>query len=540
MPNELGTAALYTVSTYSFESHARNTEIRLFDLPSKESTLVTNEEKVSEPNWLEGEITYLRGGKSGSTEVVIADIEDEMKTYVVGVVPGPISDVKLQTLSPGKVAFLCSGKATPEGTLHNPDTAPKKNHTGMLYDSLFVRHWDHFVDENRNALWYGVLSKGEEHPTKRHGRWSLSPLTNALEDTDLESPVEPYPGTEHFDLSIFGICFVAKAPDLDPAYNTRTDLYYLPVADFAKQPSGSLKKVEIDGFSGASTAPSFSSDGRSIVYLSMKQNGYESDKNRIILVQDTSASSLKGIELLKSSDGKGLWDRTPHKAIFTSNNKRLLLLAEDAGRNLLWHLDVSDLATKSIPRPITHQGHISEMTAFSASHVWLSADSLIDSSVWATLDPSSPATLTPVSSASRNGSSFGLSASQVSSISFVGANGKRVHAWVIRPSDNVPKPVHGLKWPVAMFVHGGPQGAWLDSWSTRWNPMVFAEQGYVVVAPNPKGSSGSGLVFQDAIKEEWVGAPYEDLEACWEYVDKEMGDEVDVDRAVALGASYGG
>ena len=94
------------------------------------------------------------------------------------------------------------------------------------------------------------------------------------------------------------------------------------------------------------------------------------------------------------------------------------------------------------------------------------------------------------------------------------------------------------KYPLAFLVHGGPQGAWNDQWSTRWNPAVFAEQGYVVVCPNPTGSTGYGQDFTDAIRNEWGGLPYEDLVKGMDYIEKEVKC-VDMDKCVALGASYG-
>ncbi|KAK3366453.1 Alpha/Beta hydrolase protein [Podospora didyma] len=110
-----------------------------------------------------------------------------------------------------------------------------------------------------------------------------------------------------------------------------------------------------------------------------------------------------------------------------------------------------------------------------------------------------------------------------------------VHALVMRPSNHDPK----KKYPLCFLIHGGPQGAWGDGWSTRWNPAIFAEQGYVVVSPNPTGSTGYGMSLQNGIKGNWGGRPYNDLVKCFEYIEKEMP-FVDTDRGVALGASYGG
>ena len=89
-----------------------------------------------------------------------------------------------------------------------------------------------------------------------------------------------------------------------------------------------------------------------------------------------------------------------------------------------------------------------------------------------------------------------------------------------------------------MFA-GGPQGAWEDSWSTRWNPAIFAEQGYVVIAPNPTGSTGYGQAYVDAIQGQWGGLPYKDLMHIWYHI-QEKWKYIDMDATVALGASYGG
>ena len=95
-------------------------------------------------------------------------------------------------------------KAKPDGTLYNPETAPKTLTTGRVYTSLFVRHWDVYESSNKNALWYGGLHSDSD------GKFKLSPLVNALSGTGLESPISPEGGKEHFDIGAHGIIFVAK------------------------------------------------------------------------------------------------------------------------------------------------------------------------------------------------------------------------------------------------------------------------------------------------------------------------------------------
>lgn len=540
VPNLDGTLALFTVSTYSFESHKKTAEIKVLDIKNGQSSLISHDDKDSEPNWLGdgNELIWLREGEKGSTKIIHGDVDDVGNTYVVGVIQGEISDVKLKVLDKGDVAIAFVGKARPDGSLYNPKNEPKSYSSARVYDSLMVRHWDKYVTPNKNAIWHGSLRKSKPHITESQGRYTLSNLTNVLKDTHLESPIPPFGGSDHFDISSAGIAFVAKDPTLNPATNTKANFYFLPASSFLAPSSSNLQKVEVEGLEGASTSPVFSPDGVAAAFLQMKKNGYESDKNRIILIPNIMKSS-SAIELLQSNDGKGLWDRSPSAIYWSQDGKRLYLQAEENGKGLLFQLDIPIIPTEvtRLPRPLTDAGSVSNVWPLAAdsSSLFVSSTSLVDNSVYTIIDPSTPRDAKLVSSNSRNGTSFGLSKTQVSDIWFKGSGDYKVHAWVVKPSDfNESK-----KYPLAYLVHGGPQGAWSDQWSTRWNPAVFAEQGYVIVAPNPTGSTGYGQAFCDAIQKSWGGLPYEDLVNGFSYIRENLS-YIDTSRAVALGASYGG
>jgi dipeptidyl aminopeptidase/acylaminoacyl peptidase len=120
------------------------------------------------------------------------------------------------------------------------------------------------------------------------------------------------------------------------------------------------------------------------------------------------------------------------------------------------------------------------------------------------------------------------------SVWYQGADGAKVQAWIVTP----PGFRETEKYPLLFLVHGGPQGAWNDAWSYRWNPQVFASAGYVVFMPNPRGSTGFGQKFTDAISGDWGGKAYEDLMKGADYA--ETLKYVDRTRVGAAGASYGG
>jgi len=530
---------VYIVSTYSFQSQKKTSEIRVLDTRNGQSRLITNEEKTSSPIWLAlNELLWLKSGEKGVTKVMIGDADEAGRSYVAGVVPAPISDVKAKIIDEDKIAIAVVAEAKRDGSLHNPEGEPKKQSSGMLYDSLMVRHWDTYVTPNKNMIWHGILQKATPHITEKKGRYSLGDLTNVVKGSGLESPIPPFGGVDHFDLALPAIAFVAKDPDLNPAMNTKSNLYLVKIGNITSGPTYSPPiKVEVEGLEGACTAPAISPDGESAAFLQMKQNGYESDKNRVILLD--LAKPDKAIELMKTFKGNGLWDRSPGSITWSNDGRVLYMVAEDKGRSVLFKLDIPDnpVGMTMLPEPLTSAGVVEDVKTLGkeSSTLLLSGSSLIDNSVYSLLNPTGTADATVMSSNSRNGSLFGLSQNQVSDIWFEGAGDYNVHAWVIKPSNFDSEKTY----PLAYLVHGGPQAAWEESWSRRWNPAVFAEQGYIVVAPNPTGSTGYGQAFTDGITEDWGGRPYEDLVKGFNYIKRNVA-YVDIERAVALGASYGG
>jgi dipeptidyl aminopeptidase/acylaminoacyl peptidase len=367
------------------------------------------------------------------------------------------------------------------------------------------------------------------------GKWALeSPgLTNLLAGTNLKSPVPPFGGTGDFDISSHGICFVAKDLEINPARYTKTDLYYVPVKSFIEKPSAP-QIVKTGHLVGYSIAPTFNKDGEKIAFLRMKNMQYEADKTRLLLIPDV--SDLSNVEeFYETSDGQGGWDVKPDWITWSHDEKELYVGAERHGRVVLWKLPSSPAEAKELPVPIHEDGSVSDAKLLGdGPSLLISSKSRIESSLYTILDPTS-GSLTELSSSSKSGKSFGLNKAMCGSIWYQGSLGYNVHALVTLPSDfDASK-----KYPLAFLIHGGPQGAWMDDWSTRWNPAIFAEQGYVVVSPNPTGSTGYGQQHTDAIKCNWGGNPYEDLVLCFEHLEKHVN-YIDTSRAVALGASYGG
>lgn len=458
------------------------------------------------------------------------------RVYSAGTVPGPVSDLRLKQVDNGTVVIAVTGQVTPDGTLHNPEKTPKKHSTGRVYDSLFVRHWDTYRTPNRSVIWCGLLQRSLDLKRTTY-HLSAPGLINALKETNLECPTPPFGGVHDYDIGTGGIIFVAKDPSLNQATTTKSDPYYLPLSYGKEGPFGKPQLISVHGLQGMSASPVFSPDGKQAAFLRMKDRAYESDRYRVVIVTDISDVKT-AVEVLKGAQGQDMWHLSPQTIQWSVDGRLLFLTAEDKGRGKLFMMPsrLVEVAS-SIPIPLTTNGTVIDMLPLSDHdpRLLVSSASLIDDSIWSIIDPSSPGSSVIVSSHTRHGRLFGLHAKQVSEIWFEGAGDYRVHAWVMKPSNFDETKTY----PLAYMIHGGPQGAWLDSWSNRWNPAVFAEQGYIVVAPNPTGSTGYGQNFVDAIQGEWGGRPYLDLVKGFHYIKDHMP-FVDTNRAVALGASYGG
>ena len=543
VPNPSGTKVLYTVSTYSFESHKKTSELRVLDAQTGDSHQLAKDDDISDLRWLDDDqFVCLQAEKDSTTSLFVASVSKAIKQpklgenhYVAGKIDGPAGNLKVKKLNDDSVAVVISAEAYPDGSLYHPDRAKKTHSTGKLYTGLYVRHWDRYETKEVNALWYGKLSKEGDN-----GRYKLSKLTNATTSAGLECPIRPFGGTDTFDLTSDAIIFVTKDPDLNPALNTKCNLYMSYINSWEDDKAPTPQHIVIPGFEGAVSSPTFNHDGTQAAFLTMKKNGYESDKNQIFLLTRLVAKDLTPMRAC-STNNEGAWDRSPNSVCFSADGQSLFLTAEDIGAGKLFVLSGDFSISK--PRVLTKHGYVSDVRPLDSGLAFVSGSSLTDNSFYAMVDPKiepNESTTPEVwnNSNTNHGAKFGLKREQVSSI-WTPANNpkvtKEIQSIVIRPSNFSSD----KKYPVAYIIHGGPQGSWADNWSTRWNLTLYAEQGYIVVAPNFTGSTGYGQHFTDSIRRNWGGDPYEDIVKVFNWVGENMK-EADNDRAVALGASYGG
>jgi dipeptidyl aminopeptidase/acylaminoacyl peptidase len=255
----------------------------------------------------------------------------------------------------------------------------------------------------------------------------------------------------------------------------------------------------------------------------MARAGYEADKSSLIVYQR---------KLGESRNATQTFDRSVDSLTWTPDSKTIFFTAEDRGEMPIYALPIDAKEPREVSR--LHAGDIvfsndgtnlffTQMSAMAPNEIWRLGIK----------EPSQPK---PVAVTHLNdGLLAQISMQPLEPFTFKGAANDDVQGFLVKP----PEFDAAKKYPLKFLIHGGPQGAWGNSWSYRWNPELFAASGYVVVMINFHGSTGYGQAFTDAIQGDWGGKPYEDLMKGLDYVEKTYP-FIDKTREAALGASYGG
>ncbi|KAL4809838.1 putative dipeptidyl-peptidase 5 [Aspergillus unguis] len=528
VPNPSGNVAVFSTSQYSFDTHESSSSWNLLDLRSGNITVLTTDADVSEIVWLtDSTLLYINGSNAhipGGSELWVSGLEGFPSGYKAASLPASFSGLKAVTTECGDINYVAYAQSYRNGTAYNSELAQPQLSSARIYDSIYVRHWDTYLTPTFNAVFSGTLKKSKHERYLSAGGLKnlVAPVPNA------ESPYPPFGGASDYDISQDGewVAFKSKAPDVPQANYTTAYIYLVPH-------DGSETAVAINGpgkapkgIEGDSNNPVFSPDGKKLAYFQMELNFYEADR-RVLYIFDMESEEITAFATE--------CDRSPD-AIKWTDDKTIVVACEDEATEKLFLIPLEEATGDFVPDKLT------DGKAASAFYLTRNNTLVVTGSAgWTSwyvdavsLDPKR-GTLKTIASANEIDPELeGLGPSDIGDFWFEG-NWTDIHSLIFYPTDFDKT----KKYPLFFLIHGGPQGSWADSWSTRWNPKVFADQGYVVVAPNPTGSTGYGDELTDRIQNNWGGAPYEDLVACWEYV-RDNIDYIDTDNGVAAGASYGG
>jgi dipeptidyl aminopeptidase/acylaminoacyl peptidase len=376
---------------------------------------------------------------------------------------------------------------------------------GILYDKLFVRHWDAWSDGRRSQLF--------SLPLDASGVASGTPerLTVGI---DGDVPSKPFGGREDYAISPDGrrVAFSVRAGSADEPWSTNFDIHLV-------DGTGGTPRNVTQANPAWDGQPAFSPDGAQLAYVAQDRPGFESDRFHLVLLD------------LKSGTARPLtrgWDRSIAAFAWAPDGKTLFATTDHLGQRPLWAIDAATGRTSAI----TGDGDV-ESFAVGPRQVFYTQSSLgAPADLFAVGFSGGKATqLTRLNQAALARRKLG----DYEQFTFAGWNDENVFGYVVKPPDLKKD----RKVPVALVVHGGPQGSLADVWHWRWNAQTFAGAGYGVVMIDFHGSTGYGQAFTDSISGDWGGKPLEDLKRGLAAALKQYP-WLDGERVCALGGSYGG
>ncbi len=504
------TRVVYTVRSTDMKKNRGHTELWLVDLRADKPVpkrLAGHSTSSTDPEWSpSGDAVYFLSTRSGSSQVWRQPAGGGKPVQVTNL---PL-DVDSFRVAPSgdRLAFSmavfrdCADLACTKDRLAAKE---KDKATGKVYDRLFVRHWDTWLDHRNNVLFSAPLDKS--------GKAGGSPvsLSGSL---DGDVPSKPFGDREEFRFSPDGktVVFSVRIAGKTEAWSTNFDLYTVPAA------GGSAPRNLTADNPAWDTKGVFSPDGRTLAYLAMARPGFEADRFQIMLM-DLATGQKRPL----AAD----WDRSAGNLQWRADGQALIVDAEDVGQHRLFSIDVGSGKVTAL----TGKGAIGAFDARGDTVAYTLANLASGAQLYTMKLDGQAKQLTDLNSARLKDVRWG----EYEQFSFTGANGDTVYGHVMKPWNAEP----GKKYPVAFLVHGGPQGSFGNGWSYRWNPQVYAGAGYATVFIDFHGSTGYGQKFTDSISNDWGGKPLVDLQKGLEAATAKFP-WLDRERSCALGASYGG
>lgn len=524
----------YVVTKVDLDANKSSSNLWLADVAGKNppKRLTSTDKKDRHPRWSpDGKRILFESSRSGETQLWTIDIrggEARQITNLATEASGAIwsADGKniafVSTIYPefSKLAFKESDAANKK-KMDEIKASPIK---AKVFTKLFYRHWDSYVEDKRQHLF--VL------PYDANGAEGfLEPRDVTPGDRDAFPTSSTFSSGDDFTFSPDGKYLVFSAvPEKDEAWSTNMDICRVSINNTSDKWEN-LTKENL----AADSAPMFSPDGNYLAYRAQKRPGFEADKWEIMIVETNKEGTFKGKPV--SFTGALKTDISVNDFTWAGKDK-ILFTADHLGKVALFQiLPLEDVPTVGSSNLIKNQmsGYNSGISASAdgAKIAFLNASMASPPEVFAgnaDLRLSKPINISKV----NEGLLKELELPKPESVTLPGAGDTPTQMWILKPPGFDPS----KKWPVAFLVHGGPQGAWEDGWSYRWNPQAWAARGYVVALPNPRGSTGFGQKYVDEISGDWGGKCYEDLMKAADYVEKLP--YVDKDRIGSAGASFGG
>ena len=430
-----------------------------------------------------------------------------------------------------------SGVTSDDCNKKRDEELKKSKVKAKIFTRLFYRHWNAFTEFKRSHLFVlsgdaradrstdilsvrqaGVSPAESQTPGETPGvPTGKMPVPRDLTPGDHDVPPFSLGGQDMYAISPDGqeVAYTSNIDEVE-ATSTNNEIFIVPIS------GGAPKKISSSP--GADTTPLYSPDGKYIAWRSQARAGFEADKWRL-LVQDRQTGNTREVaQSFEYSIGSFSWASRTGEIVFTAERRGTSpLFSTSVGANWTTIAENDGL-------------HADDLTINNGILYFTRMSIQAPNEIWR-LDLSTGHDANPTAVTHMNDALLSqIDMQPLESFTFKGANNDDVQGFLIKPPGFDPN----KRYPLKFLLHGGPQGAWGNSWTYRWNAeLLAATANYVVVMINFHGSTGYGQKFTDSISGDWGGKPYIDVMKGLDYVEKTFP-FIDKNREAALGASYGG
>jgi dipeptidyl aminopeptidase/acylaminoacyl peptidase len=412
----------------------------------------------------------------------------------------------------------------------------------QIFTQLLYRHWNHYTGPKRSHLFELTVATGAQRDLNPNDTHDVPPFSLGGG------------GGFAFAPDSKELAFTENLSD-QPALSTSASIFTLDLTNTAAKP------VKVSTSHGGNFSPAYSPDGKYLAWRSEARAGYEADKFRLMIydrITRTVGDILSTAIIYAPGPKPARFDLWVDEFNWDKNSKVIYFTSGDIGQESIFSIGLEGKQLSRYGKMHGEWSGVQEiwvhgryrfigilMRVNMPAEVVLADPLEIDDSartVIVSLDNSSPSRditkleYDPGKVTHLNDILLSqLDLSPLESFWFTAADKTKVQGFIIKPPAFDP----AKKYPVKFLIHGGPQGAWGDAWSYRWNAELFAANGYVVIMINPRGSTGYGQAFVDGVNGDWGGKPFTDLMEGLDYAEQHFS-YIDKNRECALGASYGG
>lgn len=494
-----GKYVAFDVTSNLEKDNKKESDLWLLELSSGDIRQLTHTPRSEESfQWKKNDeaIIFSRGKNIWSQPV------NGTKAKILTTLPFDIDTFKLAN---DDVTFAFSSRvdiACKDNDCQHKTLSEKKSSSGRIYKQLFVRHWDRWEDGLRSHLFFSKLNAEAE----------VVDITSAW---DADVPSVPFGGVEEYSFSSNSkqLYFTSRNVGRKEAWSTNFDVYKYDLQNDTTVTNLTKNNSAWDSL------PQENHAGTQLAYVAMSTPGYESDKFNLIIMD------------LKTGERKNLtsnWDRSVIEFSFSDDDKFIFVTTQDVGNKNIYKIDL----LKGKIKKLTRSGKNFAFKSRGKQLIFLHSDFKMPTEIFSMpVTGGKPQQRTffnkPVLSKIKMG--------DYQQFSFKGWNGEKVYGYVVKPVDFKPQ----KKYPLTFLIHGGPQGSFYNQFHYRWNPQIYAAEGYVSVMIDFHGSTGYGQKFTDSIQNDWGGKPLTDLKKGLNAVSRKYK-FIDTTNACALGASYGG